>query len=158
MGRGQQNRPRPRAVRFASRRLLVADSYSEDLPTVRRRHDSIRALCDSWRLGGRHRAFVLSSDRRVGAQSRRDLRKAQHGGRTFIGLSWPSPGLRLLQPCRWERSPCAPKTAISSTGPSIAPNQCGVFVLNSTASPGSTIRSCWPRIRRMRPSRTYIQS
>ena len=31
---------------------------------------------------------------------------------------------------------------MSSTGPSTAPNQCGVWVLNSTASPGSIVKSC----------------
>ena len=34
-----------------------------------------------------------------------------------------------------------PKNPIRSTGPSTAPNQCGVQVLNSTASPGSIVRS-----------------
>ena len=38
-------------------------------------------------------------------------------------LSTPS-----AQACRCSRSPCGPKIAISSTGPSTAPNQCGVQV------------------------------
>ena len=43
---------------------------------------------------------------------------------------------RGARACRWRRSPCGPKMARSSTGPSTAPNQCGVQVVNSTASPG----------------------
>ena len=39
------------------------------------------------------------------------------------------------------RSPCGPKIVIASTGPSTTPNQCGIQVENSTASPGLTVRS-----------------
>ena len=110
-----------------------------------------RVGCRSLRHGLHHRTQPPLLRRRLRRPSAgAALRKREfHLGRS---------GRRLVQPWRWERSPWAPKTAISSTGPSIAPNQCGVFVLNSTASPGSTIRSCSPRIRRIRPSRTYIQS
>lgn len=45
------------------------------------------------RLGGRHREFVLSSDRRVGAQSRRDLRKAQT---RWAHVHWPLMAIAAL--------------------------------------------------------------
>ena len=59
---------------------------------------------------------------------------------------------RQLWRCR--RSPWVPRIAISSTGPSMTPNQCGVQVVNSTASPGSIVRSSSPRRRRRWPSST----
>ena len=58
------------------------------------------------------------------------------------------------QPCRWMRSPVGPKIPSTSTGPSMAPNQCGVHVLNSTASPGSIVRSSSPSTSRRRPAST----
>ncbi len=91
-------------------------------------------------------------------------------GGTFIPLSTTQPNARQIlifrnmlpnrlrltrpQPRRWMRLPSGPKMPISSAGPSTAPNQCGVQVLNSAASPGSRTCSASPRIRRSRPERT----
>lgn len=56
--------------------------------------------------------------------------------------------------CRCSRSPWGPTIMMSSTGPSRAPNQCGVQVVNSTASPGSMTKDSSPSSSRRRPSRT----
>ena len=55
---------------------------------------------------------------------------------------------------RCSRSPCGPTIMMSSTGPSTAPNQCGVQVENSTVSPASIVKSASPRSSRSGPLRT----
>lgn len=62
--------------------------------------------------------------------------------------------LRTVQVCIWSRSPCGPKIAMASTAPFTAPNQCGVHVENSTASPGLIAKSCAPSNSRNRPEST----
>ena len=84
-------------------------------------------------------------------RGRRDLRRAgsrrggRAGRRADVARQWS---------CRCIRSPCGPRIAMSSTGPSTAPNQCGVWVLNSTVSPGSTVKSWSPRRSHILPART----
>ena len=67
-------------------------------------------------------------------------------------------GQSTNQLCRCSCSPCGPNSAIASTGPSTAPNQCGVHVENSTASPDLMVKSRSPSISRIWPDSTYIQS
>ncbi len=47
--------------------------------------------------------------------------------------------------------PFAPNSVIASTGPSTAPNQCGVHVENSTASSGLMVKFFSPRMSLSRP-------
>ena len=69
-------------------------------------------------------------------------------GRCGVGAAGEPDGVPVGQSCRWSRSPCSPNSVIASTGPSTAPNQCGVHVENSTASPGLMVKSFSPRISR----------
>lgn len=56
------------------------------------------------------------------------------------------------------RSPCRPNSVRNSagSGPGL-PNQCGVRVSNSAASPVARIRSCGPRTSRTRLVRRNVQ-
>ena len=56
---------------------------------------------------------------------------------------------------RWARSPCLPNRLRNSTASrSAGPNQCGMRVSNSAASPGFSTRSWSPSTIRRRPLRT----
>src|SRR5262249_1678140 len=63
-----------------------------------------------------------------------------------------------VSPWPGARWPSRSKIMLSSAGPSIAANACGVIVANSAASPVSTVISRSPRRRRTRPSSTKNQS
>ena len=63
--------------------------------------------------------------------------------RELFRMARPAPRPQWM----WTLWPWGPKRAISSTGPSIAPNQCGVSVENSAASPGLIVNSSSPRLQ-----------
>ena len=104
---------------------------------------------------------VLDAVHRGGAGVQ-PARRCGVGGAAAAGRGNVSDGLTSalsrLHSCRCSLSPCGPRIMRASTGPSDAPNECGVQVLNSTASPASMVKSRSPRTSRMRPDSTYIQS
>ena len=96
---------------------------------------------------GTRRPIPLSRERRVELHDRFRHRDPR---RLHLLVS----GRRRLSVCRCSRSPCGPNIMIASTGSSSTPNQCGVHVENSTASPGLMVKSRSPRTSRNRPDST----
>ena len=173
---GEAARTRPELHRRWLRDTSVPPPGGESFDAVAR-PGAAGAGADHRRARRRDRAGGVARDADQDAAADGARRRAQA---SCTGCTWtwrrcrsPSSTPTALHRCGWStrrpicdsalcaraaRSPCGAEQPIASTGPSTTPNQCGVHVENSTASPGSMMKSRSPRISRKRPDSTYIQS